>query len=197
MKMNVKMNRVAIVIVCILMFCNCGQKRATIIDSTVHDDQNTSTIEIVVDTVLINHANGASVVVYKQPLGPQEMMFDAILEKYRDKVVVVDFWATWCGPCMQAMKSIKPLKEEMKENDVVWLYLTGETSPLKTWIKTYPDISGEHFRVSKKQFDYWGTAFNIKGIPTYMVYDKQGQQLSKYTGFPGVASIKKDIQKLL
>ena len=179
------------------MIYGCMQKRAAVVDSPEYDDNVSSIIEIEVDTVLINHENREFVVVYKPPLGPQEKMFDAILDQYSGKIVVVDFWATWCGPCMQAMKNIKPLKEEMKGKDVVWLYLTGETSPLKSWIKTYPNISGEHFRVSKKQFEYWSKVHNIKGIPTYLIFDRQGEQLSKYTGFPGVDVIKNDIEKLL
>jgi len=134
-------------------------------------------------------------VAHEPPQAPQEKMFDAILAKYRGKVVVVDFWATWCGPCMQAMKSIKPLKDEMKGKDVVWLYLTGETSPLNTWIQTYPTISGEHYRVSEAQWGYWYKTYGIEGIPTYMVYDRQGKRLSKSTGFPGVDAMKRNIEK--
>jgi len=96
---------------------------------------------------------------------------------------------------MQAMKSIKPLKDEMKGKDVVWLYLTGETSPLNTWLQTYPAISGEHYRVSEAQWGYWYKTYGIEGIPTYIVYDRRGKQLSKYTGFPGVDAMKKDIEK--
>ena len=134
-------------------------------------------------------------VAHDPPKVSQEKMFDAIIAKYRGKVVVVDFWATWCGPCMQAMKSIKPLKDEMKGKDVVWLYLTGETSPLNTWLQTYPAISGEHYRVSEAQWGYWYKTYGIEGIPTYIVYDRRGKQLSKYTGFPGVDAMKKDIEK--
>jgi thiol-disulfide isomerase/thioredoxin len=134
-------------------------------------------------------------VAHEPPKVSQEKMFDAILANYKGKVVVVDFWATWCGPCMSAMKTIKPLKDEMKGKDVVWLYLTGETSPLNTWMRTYPTISGEHYRVSDAQWQYWYKTYGIKGIPTYMVYDRQGKQLSKYTGFPGVDTMKKDIEK--
>ena len=141
-----------------------------------------------------NEENKESVA-HETPNVPQEKMFDAILAKYRGKAVVVDFWATWCGPCMAAMKDIKPLKEELKGKDVAWLYLTGETSPLNTWMQTYPTISGEHYRVSEAQWKYWGKTYGIQGIPTYMVYDRKGKQISKYTGFPGVDQMKKDIEK--
>ena len=133
-------------------------------------------------------------VVNETPNVPQEKVFNAIIEKYRGKVVVVDFWATWCGPCMQAMKSIKPLKEEMKGKDIVWLYLTGETSPLNTWMVTYPTISGEHYRVSEAQWNFWYKTYGIEGIPTYMIYDRQGKQISRHLGFPGVDDLKKNIE---
>lgn len=124
-----------------------------------------------------------------------EKMFDAIIAKYKGKVVLVDFWATWCGPCMVAMKSILPMKDEMKGKDVVFLYLTGETSPLGAFTQTYPTITGEHYRVSGEQWSYWMKTFDIPGIPTYMVYDRQGKQLSRHLGFPGVETIKNSITK--
>ena len=134
-------------------------------------------------------------VAHEPPNVSQEKMFDVILSKYQGKVVMVDFWATWCGPCMQAMKTIKPLKDEMKEKDIVWLYLTGETSPLNTWMLTYPTISGEHYRVSDTQWSYWYKTFGIQGIPTYMIYDRKGKHLSRHLGFPGVDIIRNDIEK--
>ena len=134
-------------------------------------------------------------VAHETPNVSLEKMFDTILANYKGKVVVVDFWATWCGPCINAMKTMKPLKDEMKDKDVVFLYLTGETSPLATWIKTYPTISGEHYRVSEEQWNYWYKTYGIKGIPTYMVYDRQGEQLSIHTGYPGNDTMKKDIEK--
>ena len=144
--------------------------------------------------IAANKENGECVA-YEPPQVSQEKMFDAILANYRGKVVMVDFWATWCGPCMAAMKNIKPLKDEMKDKDVVFLYLTGETSPLVAWAKTYPTISGEHYRVSAEQWTYWYKTYGIEGIPTYMIYDRQGNQLARYTGYPGNDTVKNDIIK--
>ena len=141
-----------------------------------------------------NRESNKDAVAHEPPKVSQAEMFDAILAKYKGKVVVVDFWATWCGPCIQANRLIRPLKEEMKGQDVVWLYLTGETSPLNAWTAAYPTISGEHFRVSAEQWSYWYKTFGIRGVPTFMVYDRQGKQMSKYTGFPGVAALKRDIE---
>lgn len=51
-----------------------------------------------------------------------EKLFDAIVAPYKDRVVFVDFWNTWCGPCRQSMRELKPIKEEFANNpDVVWV----------------------------------------------------------------------------
>jgi thiol-disulfide isomerase/thioredoxin len=147
--------------------------------------------------VLEANKDNAESIHRETPMVSQEKVFDAILSQYKGKAVVVDFWATWCGPCMAAMKAIKPLKEEMKSSDVVFLYLTGETSPMNNWLKTYSGISGEHYRVSDAQWSYWYKAYSIEGIPTYIVYNRQGKQTKRYTGFPGVERMKVDIEEAL
>ena len=111
-------------------------------------------------------------------------LFDAMLKKFRGKVVYVDFWATWCGPCKSGIKKIEPLKEEMKDEDVVFLYVTNQTSPEKTWKNAIPNINGEHFRVSADEWNYLADKFKITGIPHYTLVNKKGEvvkQKMKYT----------------
>jgi thiol-disulfide isomerase/thioredoxin len=127
----------------------------------------------------------------------QEAVFDTILARYRGKVVLIDFWATWCVPCIRAHGMLKPLKAELKGKDVVFLYLTSGSSPLANWYQMIPDIQGEHYRVSAKQNAYWNKVFQIQGVPTYFIYDREGKESYRSTGFPGASKMREEIEKLL
>jgi len=121
---------------------------------------------------------------------PEEELFNAIMSLYRGKVIFVDFWATWCGPCKVAFKSTTPVKEELKDKDVVFVYLAGENSPIGDWEKMRPDIPGEHFRMTGKQWSYMEKKYGIQGVPSYMVVAKDGSPAYFSLGFMGVPKMK-------
>jgi thiol-disulfide isomerase/thioredoxin len=148
-------------------------------------------------TIIASAKESKTSVIRKTPEVSEDKVFDAILAGYKGKVVLVDFWATWCGPCIMAHKQLNPLKTEWSGKDIVYLYLTGETSPIATWYKTIPDIHGEHYRVSNNQFNYWYKKFEIRGIPSYFVYDRDGKQTYRALGFPGVNKLKEEVEKNL
>ena len=114
-------------------------------------------------------------VIQPVPDVPATQLFEAILAPYRGKVVFVDFWNTWCGPCRTAIEHIEPLKDTtLKHDDLVWIYIANETSPLTTYRTMIPGIHGQHYRLSNEQWDALCKPLKIGAIPAYVLVDKDG-----------------------
>ena len=126
-----------------------------------------------------------------------EKLFESIISKFRGKVLLVDFWATWCGPCRAANKEMKPMKETLKEKDIVYVYITGETSDKPTWEQMIPDLHGEHFYLTQEQWEYLGNSLGIDGVPTYYIIDREGNTAFRSVGYPGTSKIKEELEKAL
>lgn len=123
-------------------------------------------------------------------------VFNNIISQFKGKPILVDFWATWCGPCRMGMKTIEPLKQEMA-GKVTFVYVSGVTSPKNLWQNMIPDIHGEHFYVTAEQWQTLLSQFESQGIPTYVVVDKDGNVQSKFIGFPGNDKLKEEFEKAL
>ena len=105
-----------------------------------------------------------------------EQILQTILDKYKGKTVLIDIWATWCGPCRMGHKQLAPLKQELKDSNVKFVYITSPTSPLATWQEMIKDIDGDHYYLTGEQYDYVLNHFESDGIPTYAIYDPAGTQ---------------------
>ncbi|MFB6342247.1 TlpA family protein disulfide reductase [Saccharicrinis sp. FJH62] len=139
--------------------------------------------------------NKSGFVVNDVPETEGDKLFEAIMKKYRGKAVYVDFWATWCGPCRSGIERIKPLKEEIDTSKVAFVYITGPSSPENTWNNMIPDIKGEHYRVSKDEWNYLCGKFEISGIPHYVFVGKDGEVINPHLPHLPNSQIKALIEK--
>ena len=124
-------------------------------------------------------------------------VFPFILSKFKGKSILLDFWATWCAPCRTANEEMKPVKEELADKDIVYVYVAGENSPLEVWKNMITDLHGEHFRLSDKQWYYMRDTFGIDGVPTYFFIDREGNIKDKQVGYPGVQAMKEKLLQLV
>lgn len=131
------------------------------------------------------------------PDAGKDKILEAIVAKYKGQIVFVDLWATWCGPCIRAMQTIKPIKPTMKEKGVVSLYISGETSPKNKWMSMLPEIGEIHYYLSREQWDSLFEKYKLNGIPSYIIFDKNGKMAFKTTGYPGNDKILEELTKAL
>lgn len=136
-------------------------------------------------------------VVNDVPKTEADKLFEAIIQKYKGKVVYVDFWATWCSPCRSGIERIKPLKEELADQNIVFVYITNQTSPQGTWSNMIPDIKGEHYRVSNDEWNYLKEMFNISGIPHYVLVGKNGAVINPNFGHYDNDALKSKLVKYI
>lgn len=135
--------------------------------------------------------------VHELPKVEEDMILHNIVKPFEGKVIFIDFWATWCSPCRSAMKQFEPTKKQFADKDVVFVYLTDESSPINAWKNMIPDIPGEHFRLSTPQFDYLKRKFGVKGIPSYLILNKKGEQVYFRVGFEGATAIARILEQQL
>ena len=98
---------------------------------------------------------------------------EVVLSAFRDqKVVLLDFWATWCQPCRMAMPSLQTLHDEFKDRGVELLSvnLGEEHAQVQDFIKS----KYYTFRVVLDEDRTIGGKFGIRSIPTMVVVDKVG-----------------------
>lgn len=128
---------------------------------------------------------------------PEDKVMETIVSKYKDRVVFIDLWATWCAPCLEAMKQFRDAKSNFRDKDVVFVYLTNGSSPHKLWEEKIKGIGGEHYYLTDAQWRYIMDYFGFEGIPSYLLYDKEGLLINKFTAFPGNDAVKEMINGLL
>lgn len=135
--------------------------------------------------------------VLETPDVAHEDLFAEMIKPFEGKVVLVDIWATWCGPCRAANIAMEPIKAQFADRDLVYLYLAGEDSPFNTWENMITDLHGYHHRIDDAGWNYLREELNARGVPTYLIIDKEGNQSYHTVGFPGSDTIKKELTKQL
>lgn len=130
------------------------------------------------------------------------LTFDQIIQKYKGKTIFIDFWASWCSPCLSEMPYStilhNKLKEENKDREVVFLYFSSDDGEDK-WranIARYA-LEGEHYLMGATLQREIYAKLGVQFIPRYAIVDKQGKLINANAPKPSNPQALKTLTDLL
>lgn len=100
---------------------------------------------------------------------------DTILQKNRDKVLYIDFWATWCKPCIEELPHSEELRKKHSNRNLAFIFICLDSEKEK-WTEFRSDLQlgGQHYFLTKEQGAAIKENLNIRGIPFYLLIDEGG-----------------------
>jgi peroxiredoxin len=103
------------------------------------------------------------------------------LASLRGKVIFLNIWATWCGPCREEMPSMETLFNDFRNNkDFVMLAASQDrkTEAVRPWVEK----NGYHFRILLDPDNKLSDSYNVSGVPETFIIDRHGRIVAHHMG---------------
>lgn len=144
-----------IILICFVtaISCNINNKPA----SVANDTEN----RLHIDSVQLKDLNAASI----------------NIDSFKEKVVFLNVWATWCKPCIQEMPSIEKAQNILRNKNVVFLLASAETIEE---INTFRKLHSYPFNYVQIQNS---EDLGINGLPTTFIFNKKGKLIFSESGY--------------
>lgn len=117
------------------------------------------------------------------------------LSDHKGKVVLIEFWATWCPPCREALPGLEKLHKVYKDKGLVVLAVSmdqGNWEEVSSFIAEYRLT----YTVLKGTDDVAGQ-YRVRSIPMMLILNKEGNISKKYLGMGSDEEVEKDIKAVL
>jgi len=118
------------------------------------------------------------------------------LSEFRGKVIILNFWATWCPPCRREIPDFIDLYRNYKDKGLIILGINLDAGDIRS-VKRFSEEYGINYPVvignDSVTQDYGG----IRAIPTTFIIDKKGDIREKYVGYQPRATFEKAVKNLL
>lgn len=133
------------------------------------------------------------------PTGRKVTSLDNVLAGYKGKVILLDFWTSWCKPCIEDIPHLDTLRTKFSEDDVVFIKvsLDMETQRWKKAVLTGRRGTKGHYLMINSGKSAFVQQYGIETIPRYMLIDREGKVANPDAPGPGKAELKAMIEKLV
>ena len=134
-------------------------------------------------------------------LSEGEQIMKKIIEPFKGKIVLLDVWGTWCGPCKEALSHSQEEYERLKDYPMVYLYLANRSDD-ESWknvIKEY-NVTGDnvyHYNLPSAQQNAVENYLQVHSFPTYKLFDQQGNLLDVNADSRDINALKGLLDRML
>ncbi|MEM9918062.1 MAG: TlpA disulfide reductase family protein [Bacteroidota bacterium] len=110
------------------------------------------------------------------------------LSSFKGQVVYLNFWASWCKPCLRKMELMKPVQEELAQKGIIFFNVSLDRSP-EAWTSIIEEraFEGIHVLAASDKGKSLMHHYNVQVLPQYYILDKGGYFAAKPNGFDPMA----------
>lgn len=117
-------------------------------------------------------------------------------EDFAGKVVILDFWATWCGPCRMEIPGFVELQKKYEKQGLVVIGVSLDQGGAET-VKAFTQKLGMHYPVVMGDANVVEAFGGVEAIPTTFIIDRAGRIAGQHIGYTDQAEFEKEIKPLL
>ncbi len=121
-----------------------------------------------------------------------------VFSKFENKILYLDFWASWCSPCISSIPKTIELAQHYqgKDVEVVFIGNSDQEVSLESAIKKY-EITGKHLILDQDDSEVWKNEFEVRRIPSYVLLDRNHKVVRLHAPHPENQLIYSMIDSLL
>lgn len=136
----------------------------------------------------------------ERPLAPDFSLTDLdgkplSLARLRGKVVIVDFWATWCGPCRDEAPALVSLQRRLGGHglQLVGISMDDNATPVRKFVREYH----VNYPVAVGDADLGRRYGTVLGLPVKILVDRDGRIAARHTGAVDATALEHEVKSLL
>ena len=113
--------------------------------------------------------------------------YATVLQQHKGRWLYVDFWASWCKPCIEIIPESKKLQEELKDEPITFLYfsLNDNKEKWKATLQANELVNNQNYFIENGNASQVIEELGIRNIPHYLIYNPDGKLVNGYAKRPG------------
>ena len=104
------------------------------------------------------------------------------LSDYKGKLVIINFWATWCAPCKEEMPSLDVLKDNPNFNNLEIFPINVGKDDLNKSYEFFKSLNIKNLDIYFDNKTTLAKDFSLRGVPTTLLFNKEGKEFARIVG---------------